>query len=53
MAHRDLRQGSLADALVSPKVGSSARLKGIAAVPDWSGFAALLAAGADVAILHP
>lgn len=42
MAHRVLGQGSLADALLAPKAGANARLERIAALLDWSGFAALL-----------
>lgn len=42
MAHRVLGQGSLADALVSPKAGGNARLERITALLDWSCFAALL-----------
>jgi IS5 family transposase len=42
MAHRVSGQGSLAEALVSAKAGANERLGRIAAVVDWSGFAALL-----------
>jgi IS5 family transposase len=43
MAHRVLGQASLADALVSPKAGTNTRLRRIAELVDWSGFAARLA----------
>lgn len=42
MAHRVLGQGSLAGTMMSPKAGVNARLKRIAGLLDWSGFAALL-----------
>jgi IS5 family transposase len=43
MAHRVLGQASLADALVSPKAGTNTRLRRIAELVDWSGFAVRLA----------
>ena len=42
MAHGVSGQGSLAEALVSPKAGANAQLRRIAELIDWSRFAALL-----------